>query len=168
MQPIAHALVVLGLAALLLPCLALAEGPSMQGGGTDQQDRRVDLSALSQELLVVDFAASWCEPCYEALPRLQALAKLFPDIHFVVVSVDDTVGGRDRLVNDLQLDLPVIWDQDHRIVEDFGPKGFPATYVVAAGEVIHQHVGTSAKAWHSLLGVLKSLPTPTGSDTVKP
>ena len=162
------ACVLFSLSALLIPLVARAEGPHMQGAGTDQQGQRLDLSDLSQELLVVDFAASWCEPCYEALPRLQTLAKGYPQVRFVVVSVDDTLSGRDRLVEDLELELPVIWDEDHRIVEDFSPKGFPATYVVSAGEVVHQHVGTGAQEWQALVRVLESLPSRAVANAASP
>ncbi len=74
---------------------------------------------------VVDFAASWCVPCWKSLPHLEALAQSHPDIQFLVVSVDDREDGRDQLVGRLGLSLPVIWDGGHAIASAFGPKACP-------------------------------------------
>ncbi len=124
---------------------------------TDQFGQRHDLVA-GETCTVVDFAASWCEPCYQALPELQALAASTPHVRFLVVSVDDQASGRDRLVEDLELRLPVIWDEGQDLIERFHPSGFPATYVLApGGEVVHQHVGYSKKKWRALVDVLKQL-----------
>ncbi len=126
----------------------------------------VDQFGLHHELTtehaytVVDFAAAWCKPCYQALPELQALANEHPAIRFLVVSVDDEPEGRDRLVADLALRLPVIWDEEHRLVERFAPQGFPATYVLGSdGTILHHHVGYSKGKWRSLVGLLGELDT---------
>ncbi len=125
--------------------------------GVDQFGHRHDLAA-GDAYTVVDFAASWCEPCYQALPELQALAASTSAVRFLVVSVDDDVAGRDRLIEDLGLRLPVIWDEGHELIERFHPPGFPATYVLApGGEVVHQHVGYSKKKWRALVDVLGRL-----------
>ncbi len=144
----------------LASLLALAIQLPVRAESSDQFGRRHDLAAGSA-YTVVDFAASWCEPCYRALPRLQALAASTPHVRFLVVSVDDDVAGRDRLVEDLELRLPVIWDHGHALIERFRPPGFPATYVLApGGEVVHQHVGYSKKKWRRLVDFLERLGRP--------
>ncbi len=137
--------------------VTLATRVPVEAESSDQFGRRHDLGS-GDTYTVVDFAASWCEPCYRALPELQALAGSHPQLRFLVISVDDDAAGRDRLVEDLELRLPVIWDQGHDLIERFDPKGFPATYVLApGGEVVHQHVGYSKKKWRALVGFLKQL-----------
>ncbi len=141
----------------LVLAATLATSSPLRAQGSDQFGHRHDLAA-GDTYTVVDFAASWCEPCYQALPELQALAAGTPNVRFLVVSVDDDVAGRDRLVEDLGLRLPVIWDEGHELIERFHPKGFPATYVLApGGEVVHQHVGYSKKKWRRLVDVLERL-----------
>lgn len=133
---------------------AFGGGALLQGQAGDQYGEVHNLADLGQGRVVVDFAASWCEPCYEALPKLAALAQVHPEVRFVVVSVDETRAGRDRLVKDLGLELPVLWDEGQRIVEGFAPAGFPATYVLEEGKVIHQHMGTEASSWRELVAVV--------------
>lgn len=145
---------------VLLALAGLAAGAEPQGNLlqgvriADQRGEELDLEALAQERLVLDFAASWCDPCYEALPRLQALAKDHPEIHFVVVSVDETEDGWNRLIRDLALELPVVWDRKQHLVESFSPEGFPATYVFEGGRLIHRHTGTGSAQWQQLTGIL--------------
>lgn len=132
-------------AALLLLLLGVAAGPAPSGGEeTDQFGRRHEIRGPSETYTVVDFAAAWCKPCYSALPEIARLAGEHPGIRFLIVSVDETKEGRDKLVADLALRIPVIWDEHHRIVESFAPGGFPATYVLdREGKVIHAHTGYS-------------------------
>ncbi len=144
----ASALAVLVLLVITLPLLA---------EGSDQFGRRHDLAG-GERYTVIDFAASWCQPCYRTLPELEALAARTPGVRFLVISVDDEASGRDRLVEDLELRLPVIWDEDHGLIERFRPRGFPATYVLApGGEVVYQHTGTSKKKWRALVDVVERL-----------
>ena len=123
---------------------------------TDQFGRGHEL--IGSGYTVVDFAASWCDPCYKALPRLQQLAGEHPGVRFLVVSVDEEPAGRDRLVEDLGLGLPVIWDENHRLVEMFHPIGFPATYLLnPSGEVVYEHTGYTKKKWRSFVEALTRL-----------
>lgn len=127
--------------------------------------RFLDQDGQPQELAgagytVIDFAAAWCEPCYKALPQLQELAGEHPSLRFLVVSVDDEESGRDQLIRDLDLRLPVIWDDDHTLVQRFHPKGFPATYVLdSAGQVIYEHTGYNRKKWRELVDFLQRIET---------
>ncbi len=151
------------LLAVAIPCVvhgeAVSPPPIPPEGAVDQSGNRHELAGSGYTVL--DFAAAWCEPCYQALPRLEALARKHPRIRFLVVSVDEEVEGRDRLVEDLGLRLPVIWDDGHALVERFRPRGFPATYVLdSQGEIVYQHVGYSKKKWRELEGFLSRLGGP--------
>jgi thiol-disulfide isomerase/thioredoxin len=129
----------------------------LEGHAGDQYGEVHDLASLAEGFLVVDFAASWCEPCYEALPRIEALAQEHPKVRFIIVSVDETEAGRALLVDDLGLELPVLWDEGQQIVEAFSPVGFPATFVLEQGRVIYQHIGSDPGGWQELVAVLGRL-----------
>ncbi len=46
-------------------------------------------SARSKQLVVVDFAASWCGPCQQIAPKFEALAAAMPHVRFLKVDVDE-------------------------------------------------------------------------------
>ena len=147
----------LALSALPLVAEDAALDATSAGRATDQHGTSHTLDEFDQGLVVVDFAASWCEPCYEALPRLQVFARAHPAVRFVVVSVDTSTAGRDRLVRDLGLELPVLWDGDHRIVERFAPERFPATYLLRDGRIIHRTLGSGERGWNELVAEVERL-----------
>ena len=45
-------------------------------------------SARSKQLVVVDFAATWCGPCQQIAPKYEAMAAQFQQAKFVKVDVD--------------------------------------------------------------------------------
>ena len=136
---------------------ALPASGQISGGGVDQSGKQQSLTMAGAHT-VIDFAAAWCEPCYQALPELQKLADQYPHIRFLIISVDDEKAGRDQLIDDVKLRLPVIWDADHVLIEQFHPKSFPATYVLDAnGTIVQHHVGFNQKKLRQLSGVLDQL-----------
>ena len=46
-------------------------------------------SARAKQLVVVDFAASWCGPCQQIAPKFAAMAAAMPHVRFLKVDVDE-------------------------------------------------------------------------------
>lgn len=105
--------------ALALPALAAAAAAPV--AETDQAGRTHEWKGASPGYTVVDFAASWCTPCWAVLPRLERYASEHPEIRVLAVSVDYKVSDRDLLVSKLKLTIPVLWDERHRIAEHYRP-----------------------------------------------
>ena len=139
--------------ALFVLAAVAAEGAELDQNGTPHA-----WSGASGRYRVIDFAAAWCAPCWSALPKLQELADSRPDLDFVVVSVDERVEGRDRLVEGLALNLSVLWDEDHAIAKHYRPKAMPATYLLdPSGEIVHEYTGTAASDWEAFLAILDEI-----------
>ncbi len=121
----------------------------------DQRGKAHDWKGASEEYRLIDFAAAWCQPCWQALPRLQSLADARPELRVIVVSVDEQVQGRDKLVKTLGLTISVLWDEEHRVAEHYRPGGMPATFVLdPAGEVVYQHVGSGNREWKEMIAFI--------------
>lgn len=143
-------------AILPLALFVLMSGTAL-AAETDQKGAVHAWAGPSSGYTIVDFAASWCRPCWAVLPRLQTFASAHPDIRVLVVDVDDTVKGRDALVEKLKLTLPVLWDETHRIAEHYHPEGMPATFVLdPEGHVVYKHVGSGKKEWDAMVTFLES------------
>lgn len=124
---------------------------------TDQHGKAHEWKGPSPGYTVVDFAAAWCRPCWDVLPRLEAFASEHPGVRVLVVSVDDKVGGRDALVEKLKLTIPVVWDEKHRIAGHYRPEGMPATFVLdPSGKIVHKHVGSGKAEWDAMVAFLEN------------
>ena len=52
-------------------------------------DAKVDWDSLKGKVIVLDFWATWCKPCVEAIPHLNQLAKDLADQPVVFISITD-------------------------------------------------------------------------------
>jgi thiol-disulfide isomerase/thioredoxin len=95
------------------------------------------LSALKGRVVIVDFWASWCGPCIQAMPELDAMRedlrkKGYGDKFEVLgVSIDRNVEDARRFIKARPVTYPLVVDQ-----LGFAPKFYevwrlPATYLVA-------------------------------------
>ena len=144
-RPLAGAFLVVALAT----GAARGDAPAV---ALDQHGRSHAWKGPSGQLTLLDFAASWCAPCAKTLPRLEAFAHQHPDLRVLTVSVDERRKGRDDLVASLHLDLPMLWDEGHRIAEHYQPEAMPAAFLIApSGEVLHTALGSGDKEWNELV-----------------
>lgn len=54
----------------------------------DLEGREVGLKQYLGRPLVVNFWATWCKPCIEEMPDLQALHETYPDMPFLGIGID--------------------------------------------------------------------------------
>ncbi len=102
------------------------------------------LSSLRGKVVLVDFWASWCEPCKKELPLLDKLA---PKLHakgieIVAVNIDDDKAKAADFVKSHGLHLTVVPDSTKKIVGAYEPPKMPSSFVVdKAGMVRAVHGG---------------------------
>ncbi|MFY0536137.1 TlpA disulfide reductase family protein [Nannocystis pusilla] len=99
----------------------------MAGAGTT-----VDLAAMRGKLVLVDFWASWCEPCRRELPELEALYKRHQasGLELVGVSMDEARGDAEAFLRDVPVSFPMIFDEGQALAKSWSPPKMPTLYVV--------------------------------------
>jgi cytochrome c biogenesis protein CcmG, thiol:disulfide interchange protein DsbE len=145
--PIAILCVVLALVALLAYGLsqnepdrsvedALARGeleqapamelPKLSGGG------RGSLADYRGEVVVLNFWASWCEPCRAESPLLQRWHKRMAGRGGTVLGVDvlDVTGDAEDFIDEYGLTYPMLKDKAGDALESFGVVAYPETFVI--------------------------------------
>ena len=99
----------------------------------------VKLSGLRGKVVLVDFWASWCEPCKKELPLLGKMAKRLKPrgIEIVTVNIDDDRANAEAFIksNGLQ-QLTVVPDTDKSIVGKYEPPKMPSSFVVDRSGVV--------------------------------
>jgi len=113
------------------------ELPTLDGG-------RVDSSDWEGEVVVVNFWASWCVPCREEAPELEAFAQQWRDrgVRLVGIVYNDEEAEAAAFRDRYGLTYPQALDPGGRAAIDFGVFGVPETYVIAGdGTVMAKLLG---------------------------
>lgn len=98
----------------------------------DMAGRPVALAAMKGEVVLVNFWATWCEPCRDEIPSLNRLQQKFADKGFRVLGVN--VGeGRARIEQfskRIPIEFAVLRDADSAITKAWRVRVLPASFLV--------------------------------------
>lgn len=124
---------------------ALRIGARAPDLGADALDgTRITLASLRGKVVVVDFMASWCEPCADSMPAYQRLYTRYRERGLVVVGVsqDERVENAQRFAQRFSVSFPVVFDRGHRIANRYSPPRMPTAFVIdRSGVIRHIHQG---------------------------
>ena len=99
----------------------------------------------NNEVTVINFFASWCEPCKRETPELNefALNNGDGDIEVVGINIDDSVKNRDEFLKTYDVQYPVYELTDEAgMTEEFKISLMPTTFFVDSnGEVVRAYIG---------------------------
>lgn len=102
------------------------------------------LADLKGRVVLIDFWASWCDPCREEFPELDALYREFREqgVEVIGVSVDLKRDNIDAFISKHPVAFPIIHDPKKAIADRFKPRAMPTAYLVdRAGVVRYVHLG---------------------------
>lgn len=149
-RPVRAALLLGTLAASVLagcaPSRTVRRGSSQVGqrlelSAPDLAGREVDVGGHRGVVRVVDFWASWCEPCREAMPQLDALAReLGPQgLAVYAVSFDEDHEQIVRFLRETPVGFPVLWDKGgDRYAARYEVNRLPTTLIVDRHGVVRR------------------------------
>jgi peroxiredoxin len=102
---------------------------------------------LGKDVVLIDFWATFCDPCLAAMPHLDSLYKKHKADGFVVlgISIDgpDSIAQVKSEVSKLGVSFPILLDQETRVVALYNPKtSAPFSVLIARdGQVLAKKEG---------------------------
>jgi peroxiredoxin len=112
------------------------------------------------KVVIVDFWATWCEPCKKSFPKYQELYVKYKasGLEILAVSVDDEKKEIPDFIKTYGAKFPVGWDDGHKIADCFKPPNMPSAYVIdKTGVVKFVHNGYHEGEEKELEKEIKSL-----------
>ncbi len=146
-------------AAKLTPVAAPVVGavaPDFEASGADGDPFR--MSESRGRVVVLNFWATWCEPCREEMPLLQSRYHEQGSSSLLVVGIDtgDTQAQVRAYGDTLDLTFPLVLDPGGEIEALYRIRGYPTTFLIdEAGVIQHVHVGSMDS--ETLDGYLRSM-----------
>ncbi len=131
--------------------------------GEDLAGNPIKLSDFRGKFVIVNFWATYCEPCITEWPHFDRLAKRLgdrDDVAILAVSIDperDDIQPFLQRMALLETDVGVIWDPTQEIHRAFGSEAIPDTFFVdEEGRLVHAFVNVrkwgAPEAYHCVDG----------------
>jgi thiol-disulfide isomerase/thioredoxin len=128
-----------------------ASAPAVWGGGPapslalkDIEGRAHALTDYRGKVVLVNFWATWCEPCRQEMPSMQRLSEKLVGKPFVVlaVNVDEPESRVRNFLSQTRFDLPVLLDINKSATRQWGARLLPVTFIVGPdGRVRYRVLG---------------------------
>jgi peroxiredoxin len=117
----------------------------------DISGKKVAVKEFKGKMILLNFWATWCGPCKEEMPSLEALHRQFKGKNFVLltVSVDyEGIKPVQEFINKYQYTFPVLLDPTCETLDLFDVKGVPTTFLIdKKGKMIGK--ATGPRDWKS-------------------
>jgi thiol-disulfide isomerase/thioredoxin len=116
---------------------------------TTMDGQKISLDDLQGKVVLIDFWATWCGPCREALPHVRELAKKFQGQPLVIlsISVDSEEEKWKKFVAQNEMTWPQYFDGGFPgpISKMFSVNAIPHTFTIDADGVLQdEHIGDAA------------------------
>lgn len=125
------------LLSLALACFALTAAAGEAGDP-------LDLAQLRGKVVLVDFWASWCEPCRHSFPWLNDMQAKYADRGLVIigVNVDRDGAEAERFLREIPANFRIVYDPAGALATRYDVPGMPSSYVIGRnGDIVARHIG---------------------------
>lgn len=95
-------------------------------------DKTVSLEDYRGKVVLLNFWASWCEPCKDESPAIERAYKKYKDQGFVVLGadVDDLSSDANEFIKENNLTYPIVRYTSTDATKDFGTKRMPESFLI--------------------------------------
>ncbi|RMH20826.1 MAG: TlpA family protein disulfide reductase, partial [Gammaproteobacteria bacterium] len=139
--------------------------PTLSGGSTLQ------LSDFRGRLVLLTFWATWCAPCREEMPDMQALWQRYKEQGFSLLAVNIEMDNQKQVkkfVNRYALTFPILLDPKATVRKRYEIEGLPTSYLIDRrgrflGKIVGNQPWESEAAQQMIASLLKGPSDPSST-----
>jgi len=97
----------------------------------------VSLSALKGKVVVLDFWATWCNPCVSSFPGMQRAVDIYandPDVVFLFINTWERVKDKEenarKFISEKKYSFNVLLDLDSKVITSYKVRGIPTKFII--------------------------------------
>lgn len=144
----------------------LVNAPAPQFEIETLDGKKFDVAANKGKVVVLDFWATWCGPCVQALPIVTDVTSSLKDkdVVFLAVNIQETPDQIKDFITKQNIKANIGLDQDGKVAEMYQVRGIPQTVVIGKdGNVVEVHVGFGPNMKEQLTKELSALASGTAT-----
>jgi len=119
---------------------SIGAAPAFTLTALGQPARQVALSQYAGQPVIVNFWASWCEPCQQETPLLARWHAQHGQVVLLGLDENDTTGGALKFARAKGVTYPLAFDPDMTAASAYGVDALPQTFFLNARHQIVAHV----------------------------
>ena len=127
-----------------LALAASSSGPAANFTLKSAGGENIRLSEYRGQVVLLNFWASWCGPCRQEMPELDALHQKYEGLGFTVfgVNVEQDRKMADKVLRDIPVSFPILFDDQNEVSELYDVDAMPVTVLVdRSGDIRFMHRG---------------------------
>ena len=102
--------------------------------------QEVTLADYRGQVVMINLWATWCPPCREEMPAIQAVYQDYKDKGLVVLAINTTFQDSETdvraFVKEYKLDFPILFDRTGDVSKRYQLRGLPSTFFIDRKGVI--------------------------------
>ena len=153
-------LIFCALASLSLASSDLSGQPAPDFALKSATGENLRLSEYRGDVVMINFWATWCGPCRQEMPLLDELYSRYQRVGFNLlgVNIDDDSGRAMKMIDELGVSFPVLFDSRKEVSELYDVEAMPVTVLVdREGTIRYVHHGYKPGYEDKYLDQIRSL-----------
>jgi peroxiredoxin len=120
-----------GLAAAIVSAAPIS-GPAPLFALESREGPEVALGDLKGQVVMINFWATWCGPCRQEMPHLEALHQRYSSLGFTLlgVNVENDREGAAAFLAETQVTFPILFDPQNEVSKLYKVVAMPSTVLV--------------------------------------